>query len=170
MAAFGSNYAREAAFSDSEWLDRLHNPLARTFVAVRADDIIASTTVFGPVASTAEDMRFLPQRQQQQQSTEVAEVYHIMGVYTRPDSRGRGLGKALLEAALEDLAARLTGSQEHEAVASVVRADVFVANAAARALYSAAGFATTTAEHEASSRLTTWADQGRDGLSMWRRL
>jgi len=169
LTAFGSSYTREANFSDNEWLGRLHNPLARTFVAMSADDIIASTTLSGPAASTAEDMRFLQEHTSKDacSRTDVAGVYHISGMHTRPESRGHGLGKALLEAALEDLAERLRsqGQQEDDAV-SLVRADVFVANVAARALYSAAGFATTTEhEHEGSA----WADQGRDGLSMWRR-
>ncbi|KAJ3579333.1 hypothetical protein NPX13_g1227 [Xylaria arbuscula] len=54
--AFGSTYERELAFDEETWLSRIKNPLATTFVAVRADNssnqIVASTALIGPLPST----------------------------------------------------------------------------------------------------------------------
>jgi ribosomal protein S18 acetylase RimI-like enzyme len=38
-SAFGSNYAREAAFTDDIWVRRITNPLGKMFVAIRLDDL-----------------------------------------------------------------------------------------------------------------------------------
>jgi ribosomal protein S18 acetylase RimI-like enzyme len=49
--AFGSTYAREINFRDEEWLARIKNPSAVTFVAVRSSDdrVVASTSLIGPL-------------------------------------------------------------------------------------------------------------------------
>ncbi|KAK7952458.1 uncharacterized protein PG986_008186 [Apiospora aurea] len=49
--AFGSTYAREAAFPDDTWLQRLGNPRIKTFVAVRRHDrrILSAVSLVGPM-------------------------------------------------------------------------------------------------------------------------
>ncbi|KAK8042035.1 hypothetical protein PG993_006558 [Apiospora rasikravindrae] len=49
--AFGSTYAREAAFPDENWLQRLSNPRIKTFVAVRRHDrhILSAVSLIGPM-------------------------------------------------------------------------------------------------------------------------
>ncbi|KAK8090086.1 hypothetical protein PG997_005047 [Apiospora hydei] len=49
--AFGSTYAREAAFPDETWLQRLSNPRIKTFVAVRRHDrrILSAVSLVGPM-------------------------------------------------------------------------------------------------------------------------
>lgn len=49
--AFGSSYAREAAFPDAAWLQRLSNPGVKTFVAVRRRDrrILSAVSLIGPM-------------------------------------------------------------------------------------------------------------------------
>ncbi|KAH7031597.1 uncharacterized protein B0I36DRAFT_324262 [Microdochium trichocladiopsis] len=173
--AFGSDYAREVAFTDEVWLSRLHNPLAKTFVAVSpttADPrgeqgIVASTTVFGPLPSTAEDLHFM--EQSGLSAPWSLPVYHVTGVYTNPESRGRGIAKAVMGAALEDLQATLQRADAgHEAgkPAAVIRVDVYAHNMAAHGLYSAAGFSEVESRNEARES----SEPGRRILSMFRLL
>lgn len=42
-SAFGSNHAREAAFTDDIWVERITNPLRKMFVAIRLDDLSNSS-------------------------------------------------------------------------------------------------------------------------------
>lgn len=47
--AFGSTYAREIAFEDNVWYERLRNPISNTFMAIReAGQLISTSTVVGP--------------------------------------------------------------------------------------------------------------------------
>ncbi|KAI1812740.1 hypothetical protein GGS20DRAFT_556495 [Poronia punctata] len=51
--AFGSTYARESKFTKEQWLSRLKNPCAITFIAMQpqhsSDVILASTTLIDPL-------------------------------------------------------------------------------------------------------------------------
>lgn len=55
---FGSTYAREVAFTDDVWSDRLANPKATTFVAMQSDRIVCTLTTIGPLQCTAEEYVF----------------------------------------------------------------------------------------------------------------
>ncbi|KXJ88240.1 hypothetical protein Micbo1qcDRAFT_19224 [Microdochium bolleyi] len=161
--AFGSTYAREIAFGDEDWLSRLRNPLAKTFVAVRPDhsdpslpSIVGSVTLLGPVPSTTDDDHFAKQSGMAGEAQ--LPVYHLSGVYTDPASRGLGIGKALVEAAV---------ASATKAEAAVIRVDVYSSNAAGRALYAACGFAqlsNTAPEARAADK----DQEGRHTLSMFR--
>jgi hypothetical protein len=55
--AFGSTYAREIAFEDNVWYERLWNPISNTFMAIgKAGQIISTSTVVGPLAIGTRDM------------------------------------------------------------------------------------------------------------------
>jgi hypothetical protein len=53
--AFGSSYAREMAFTDDVWYNRLANPKAATFIAVQSDQIVCLLTIAGPLPCTPEE-------------------------------------------------------------------------------------------------------------------
>jgi hypothetical protein len=47
--AFGSTYAREAAFTDDVWHNRLMNPAAATFFAQQDGRLLSTITILGPL-------------------------------------------------------------------------------------------------------------------------
>jgi hypothetical protein len=51
----GSTYAREIAFTEQIWHDRLANPGATTFLAIQSDRAVGITTLVGPLPVTAEE-------------------------------------------------------------------------------------------------------------------
>ncbi|KAK7738976.1 hypothetical protein SLS62_011333 [Diatrype stigma] len=171
--AFGSTHARERAFADSDWLQRARNPLAQTFVAVRARDraILSATTLMGPLPPHRDRSKpaSLVISEFSSTSSQDAEEaagpplparvsFEVSGVYTRRDARGRGLGAALMRAAVE----RATAAAAAAAAAGVVvssspfppqqrgrrplllelKTIVYAANAGAVAFYKKCGFVT----------------------------
>lgn len=80
----------------------------------------------------------------------------IWGMYVEPESRGGGLGRALLEQAMAR-AARWEGLES-------VRLGVIVPNERARALYASAGFETIWVEKEAYK-----TDEGYLGVELMRK-
>jgi len=48
--AFGSNYAREIAFTDDIWYNRLANKDAATFIALDAGRTLSTLTILGPLS------------------------------------------------------------------------------------------------------------------------
>ncbi|KAK8140450.1 hypothetical protein PG984_000516 [Apiospora sp. TS-2023a] len=56
--AFGSTYAREVAFPDEAWLQRLSNPGVKTFVAVRRRDrrILSAVSLIGPMPHAGQQL------------------------------------------------------------------------------------------------------------------
>ena len=53
--AFGSNYAREAAFTDDMWQARLRNPDATTFLIVESGRVLCTITAVGPLLCAPEE-------------------------------------------------------------------------------------------------------------------
>jgi ribosomal protein S18 acetylase RimI-like enzyme len=100
--AFGSTLERELRFSEDEWRQRLGGPV---FV-VEDPDPVAVGGIF--------DHGGTP---------------HVWGMWTRPDARGRGHARALLDALI--------------APGTVAQLDVNVANAGARRAYERYGFVGT---------------------------
>jgi ribosomal protein S18 acetylase RimI-like enzyme len=112
--AFGSTYAREAAFSESIWLDRVRGE-ARTWLAGRGNLPLGSVTV----------VRF------EEQAPDEA---RLVAMWVAGHARGCGVGQALVETVLAD--ARERGLR-------MVTLDVADENAAARRLYERMGFRPT---------------------------
>lgn len=52
--AFGSTYARECAFMDDVWYNRLASPNATTFMTMDEDRIVCTLTAVGPLPCTVE--------------------------------------------------------------------------------------------------------------------
>ncbi|KAL8360381.1 hypothetical protein RB601_007271 [Gaeumannomyces tritici] len=135
--AFGSTLARESAFDDSQWLQRLHNPAATTFVASSEEDddddgkqVLSSLTLFR-MLDPDPDPDPDPHRQ-------VAEAHWaVNAVWTRPGARRRGLAAAVLADAVR-WARDAAGPSSR--CCCVLTAHVYETNGAALALYEAAGF------------------------------
>jgi hypothetical protein len=53
--AFGSTFAREIAFTDDVWFNRLKNPQITTFLALRSDQVVCSISLGGPLPCTPEE-------------------------------------------------------------------------------------------------------------------
>ncbi|KAI1079456.1 hypothetical protein F5B20DRAFT_165460 [Whalleya microplaca] len=143
--AFGSTYAREVDFTDDDWVARLKNPLAKTFVAVRTHDgrVLSATSLIGPLldsipaSNPTQVVKEMRNGGDQQQSHEISPIpFQITGVYTRPEARGQGLGKALAKAATEH-ALRQANEKGRALRLSVV---VYKSNRAAISFYESCGF------------------------------
>ena len=112
--AFGSTYAREAAFSERVWLDRVRGE-GRTWLAGRGSLPLGSVTVF---------------RLDEQAPEEAC----LVAMWVAGHARGHGVGQALVKRALAD--ARERGLRR-------VTLHVADENAAARRLYERMGFRPT---------------------------
>lgn len=140
--AFASNYATEAAFLDEVWYERLANPHAATYFALENSKIVGTVSMLGPLIYGPEDMAVLGNPWQaigDKTSDEQAMGhmhYRMNGVFTLPDVRGQGVGKALIEAALK-YAGDEAAVQGKAFVCSVV---VESENSGARRLYERCGF------------------------------
>jgi len=53
--SFGSNYAREIAFTDETWYNRLANPQVNTFLAFQEDQVVCTVSIAGPLPCTPEE-------------------------------------------------------------------------------------------------------------------
>ncbi|KAF7936021.1 uncharacterized protein EAE98_002240 [Botrytis deweyae] len=141
--AFPSNYSTEAAFSDEVWYKRLANPHAATYFALENSKIIGTVSMLGPLIYGPEDMTVLGNPWQaigDKKPNELAiRHYRMNGVFTLPDVRGQGVGKALIEAALK-YAGGEAAVQGKAFVCSVV---VESENSGARRLYERCGFVAT---------------------------
>ncbi|KAJ6020975.1 Acyl-CoA N-acyltransferase [Penicillium herquei] len=112
-SSFSSTYEIEAAFTDTEWVERLILPGREVFICAatpvnhdpsRPDDIewIGQVTVRGPASSTEFE---LPAEAEQppQKSDEEEERWQMLSLFTLPDHRGQGLGGKLCKEAIEYL-------------------------------------------------------------------
>ncbi|TLD14863.1 hypothetical protein PspLS_10887, partial [Pyricularia sp. CBS 133598] len=129
--AFSSTFEREPAFGGAEWLTRLHNPAATTFIA-RRDDIDAADTAQVKVLSTLTLLRVV----QGKGDIENTALWEVNAVFTLPEARRRGIAVALLKEAL----CWARKSAEAEGRLCVVAVGVYFTNKTATALYRAAGF------------------------------
>ncbi|KAG4442737.1 hypothetical protein IFR05_001754 [Cadophora sp. M221] len=137
---FGSTFAREIAFTDDVWYDRLANPKATTFVALQSGCIVCTLTTLGPLPCLAEESppSANPWEASRKDGAEELSQYHmrINGMFTLPEARGQGIAKALVENCLA------CGSAEARKAGMTFVASIVVDdnNPAARALYSKCGF------------------------------
>ena len=114
-AAFGSTWEREADLTDDEWADR-------ALGSARGDERATFVAeVDGRLMGLVGGYRAEPG----------ASTVHVISMWTDPDVRGAGIGRALIEAVIAH--ARITRAE-------MVDLRVMRTNASARALYEAAGF------------------------------
>lgn len=78
--AFGSSYKKEIAFSDKEWQERPKNPLSYIFIA----------------KDGAQPIGLLGFRVEVEEKNT-----HLWGMFVNPHYRGKGLGRKLMEYAIE---------------------------------------------------------------------
>ncbi|KAI1763425.1 hypothetical protein GGR53DRAFT_366869 [Hypoxylon sp. FL1150] len=144
--AFGSTYEREINFTDTDWLGRIKNPLAKTFVAVNPHDkrVLAATSLIGPLSNAG------PASNPSQASTEMRDgddqpqihgeaspvSYQMAGVYTMPEARGRGIAKALVKVATVQAIAEANRLCKQLALSVIV----YSSNHAAISFYESCGF------------------------------
>ncbi|KAJ5917275.1 Acyl-CoA N-acyltransferase [Penicillium verhagenii] len=111
--SFSSTYAIEAAFTDTEWIERLTLPGREVFICAatpvnhdqsRPDDIqwIGQVTLRGP-ASSADFELPAEAAQPPQKSDDEEERWQMLSLFTLPDHRGQGLGGKLCKEAIEYL-------------------------------------------------------------------
>lgn len=132
--AFSSSYEREAAFSDNEWIQRVTNPIATTFVAVDEKDgkVLSSATLVGPLPlpddpAVAEKAGGLPPGSLH---------WQLAAVYTRREARRSGLARDVLRAVWEWASEKSV----YQGSSCIVTADVMPGNCGARSLYEGFGF------------------------------
>lgn len=146
--AFGSTYDREINFTDNDWLARIENPLAKTWVAVRPRDhdrrVLSATSLVGPLANPD------PASNPHQASSEMRDgsdhhqihgeaspmSFQIAGLYTAPEARGQGIAKAAVKTAME-YAIGYAKEKGRPLALSVV---VYATNHAAISFYESCGF------------------------------
>lgn len=137
--AFASSYSREAAFLDEVWYERLANPHAATFFALEKSKIIGTVSILGPLLYGPEDMTALGNPWQaigdKTTSKQITGHYRINGVFTLPDVRGQGVGRALVEAALRYAGGEVAVQSKAFVCSIVVESD----NTGARRLYEKCG-------------------------------
>lgn len=143
--AFGSTYARENAFADDVWYNRLANPKAATFIALQADQVVCTVTIAGPLPCTPEESS--PSKDPwsviNSDANDVAQSHwRIVGMFTHPSARGQGIAKAILAEAIQYGINEARKSGKPFAGTIAVEHD----NPAALALYEKCGFRTIIRE------------------------
>ena len=138
--SFLSTFARESAFTDEVWYERLSNPKAITFVAVQSDRIISSIALIGPLPYGPDELSPLgnPWVSLSGEATVQIATTHwrINGMFTLPEARGQGTAKALIEAAKKFGAREVRASDKTLVLSIAVDED----NVPAKALYERCGF------------------------------
>ena len=140
--AFGSTYAREAAFTEENWRGRIGGRSVTLFAFAEPDDaapagtVLADTVLAGTLADTGPADTVLAGTG----PAGLAGVYvkdgaaDLVSMWVRPSARGLGAGQALVEAAASWAKARGFGS---------LSLWVTESNAPARRLYERCGFSPT---------------------------
>lgn len=119
---FGSTYEREAAFTNEQWFDRLKSPLRRTIIAQNAEsDWVGLVAILAP---NALEGLSLP--------TPLDCSFPVFGMWVHPASRGRGVGRRLME---ESLRWAEDWVQSNALKESYVVLEVYEENEAAKKLY-----------------------------------
>ena len=140
-SAFSSKYEREAAFADSEWVQRVTNPKATTFVAVEGDDrtVLSSATLLGPLPIPDD-----PELARRRPDVPPGLLHWQMAaVYTRPEARRTGLAREVLGSVWK-WAVQKAVTQGSSCVVTV---EVLKGNHGATRMYEGIGFS-VVGEHE----------------------
>lgn len=138
---FLSTYARESAFTDDIWYERLSNPKAITFIAVKSDRIVSSIAVLGPLPYGPDELSPLGNPWVTMDGDSTLKIpttshWRINGMFTLPEARGQGTAKALIEAAKKFGANQAEASGKDCVLSIAVEED----NVPAKALYQKCGF------------------------------
>lgn len=159
--AFASTYAREVAFSEDLWRQRLDSPFKQTLVASmlggvssherraadkgkmgdmgETDEWIGTATIVGPSGIPPS---FLAPFKETGMGTNW-EIYGLYAMWVHPAHRGKGVGVQLVNACLEWARTNVDSkfsSENSGDFEKVVVLLVYNANVAGHALYSRAGF------------------------------
>ncbi|KAF8548335.1 hypothetical protein OG21DRAFT_1479230 [Imleria badia] len=158
--AFGSNYAREVAFSEDVWRDRVDSPFKRTVVASVLDSA-SPTSEYGNVSGKEEAAEtgewigtagivgpsgMLPSvlAPFKEAGMDVNwEIYALYAMWVHPAHRGKGVGAQVVKACLGWARTNVDikfSSENRGDIEKVVVLLVCSDNVAGRALYSRAGF------------------------------
>jgi ribosomal protein S18 acetylase RimI-like enzyme len=145
--SFLSTYAREIAFTDDVWYERLSNPKAVTFIAVQSGRIVSSIAVIGPLPYGPDALSPLGNPWVTMDGDAAVKIpasshWRINGMFTLPEARGQGTAKALIEAAKKFGAAEAAASGKDLVFSIAVDED----NVPAKALYQSCGFVTIKEE------------------------
>ncbi|KAH9478068.1 hypothetical protein JR316_0010305 [Psilocybe cubensis] len=137
--AFGSTYARETAFSDDAWAERVNERGRETLLALfhgsethtatpsaprendKKETAIGTLTVLFPImlAGHPQDPAYPPHIAEEVRACEV-DVYMLVGMWVHPAHRGRGVGKALVQRAMEVVEqAKLEGNEQCEEASGI---------------------------------------------------
>ncbi|KAG0649984.1 hypothetical protein D0Z07_3751 [Hyphodiscus hymeniophilus] len=141
--SFLSTYARESAFTDDIWYERLSNSKANTFIAVKSERIISTIAVIGPLPYGPEELSPLGNPWATMDGDATIKIpttlhWRINGMFTLPEARGQGTAKALIEAAKKFGTAQAEASGKDLVFSIAVDED----NVPAKALYERCGFVT----------------------------
>ncbi|KIJ17598.1 hypothetical protein PAXINDRAFT_72718 [Paxillus involutus ATCC 200175] len=158
-ASFISTYAREVAFTDDVWQQRLSSPFKQTFIASYhpapysdgepqavneeheddgKDTWIGTVTILGP-------SELLPSTLAPFDEVGMGanwEMYFVAAMWVQPAHRGKGVGRELVMASLEWARTNVDPKflDEKEGKEKVALLLVYDSNASGRALYSKMGF------------------------------
>ena len=141
--AFGSTYAREAAFTEGNWRGRIGGPSVTFFAFAEPDDAAPAGAVLadtGPADTGPADTVLADTVLANTRPAGLAGVYvkdgaaDLVSMWVRPSARRLGAGEALVEAAASWAKARGFGS---------LSLWVTESNAPARRLYERCGFSPT---------------------------
>jgi ribosomal protein S18 acetylase RimI-like enzyme len=137
--AFGSTYARELAFEDNVWYERLRNPISNTFMAIgEAGQVVSISTVNGPLAIGICDMPPLGIPQAAYGGWDGASPLHfrLNAIFTKPEARRKRISKALVETSIKYATDEAKAKGKGAVFSIIVDTD----NLPAKALYESVGF------------------------------
>lgn len=145
--SFLSTYAREVAFADDVWSERLRNAKVIPFIAVQNGRIVSTITVIGPLPYGPDELSPLGNPWVSMDGDATVKIpttlhWRINGMFTLPEVRGQGTAKALIEAAKKFGAAQAEASGKAPVLSIAVDDD----NVAAKSLYERCGFVTISEE------------------------
>jgi GNAT superfamily N-acetyltransferase len=143
LEAFGSTYAREVAFEDDVWYQRLSNPIANTFLAIgETGNLIGVSTINGPLAIGILDMPPLGIPQTARGGWNGASPLHfrLNAIFTVPEASRKGISKTLIETSIKYVMDEAQ-TRNKDTIFSII---VDIHNLPAQALYKSAGFVEAT--------------------------
>jgi ribosomal protein S18 acetylase RimI-like enzyme len=137
--AFASTYAREVAFDDSVWYERLSNPIANSFLAIgETGKILSMSTMIGPLSYGTLEIPPLGNPWTGQDGWEAMAPLHfrLNAIFTLPEARRRGISKALIKRSIKHTTDEARAKNKDIIFSVIVDTD----NLKAKALYESVGF------------------------------